>query len=47
MVADKNKVKEEAVEMIRKIEDEHTLFYLYGTIKAALLEQETEMQGKL
>lgn len=47
MVAEKNKIKEEAVEMIQKIEDEHTLFYVYGTIKAALVKQETETEGKL
>lgn len=47
MVAEKNKLKEEAVEMIEKIEDEHSLFIVYGTIKAALVRQEVEAQDRV
>ena len=40
-------LKEEALEMLQKIKDEHMIFYVHGTIKAALKQQEEEVQGKL
>ena len=47
MLKDKTTLKEELVEMVSKIEDEQAMFIVYGTVKAVLVEQEKNMQGKL
>lgn len=37
--------KEAIIEMIEQIESDHILFYIYGTVKAALMQQEAENSG--
>lgn len=37
--------RQEIIDLLEKIENERMLFVIYGTVKAALLEQEAEEQG--
>lgn len=41
----KNDKKQEIMELLEQIENERMLFVIYGTVKAALLEQGAEEQG--
>lgn len=41
----KNDKKQEIMELLEQIENERMLFVIYGTVKAALAEQEAEEQG--
>jgi len=41
----KNDTKQEIMELLEQIESERMLFVIYGTVKAALAEQEAEEQG--
>lgn len=38
-------LKQEAIELLQKVDNEHALFLIYGTIKAAYMEQGTIQQG--
>lgn len=41
----KNDTKQEIMKLLDQIESERMLFVIYGTVKAALAEQEAEEQG--
>lgn len=41
----KNDKKQEIMELLEQIKSERMLFVIYGTVKAALAEQEAEEQG--